>query len=642
MFSEFTIAHKRIRNRIAMVAMATNLADINGGVTQAMIDYYAERAKGGAGLIIVENSGVDPAGRNGAVQLRCDVLSNVPGLGRLADAIHYFGAAAIIQLQHAGQATRREYTGQLPVGPSPLLAEDGSLISRELSQQEIAQLVDKFAQAAAYAQMAGLDGVEIHAAHAYLLAEFISPLANHRCDDYGGSLENRARFITDIIKAVRKRTGRDFIISVRLNGQEMEMGGLSTQEATRLALLLQQAGADLLNVSSGFKRHAECLSAFAPQGWRVPLSAAIKQAVSIPVLTSGGLRRRAMMEDVICSGQADLIGVGRQFIADPHWPRKMSSGSEDAIAHCLMCNVGCAGNRISGKRSIQCTVNPDVGREGAAVFASLPTPRPRRIAVIGAGPAGVTLATEAAARGHQVHVWEKRSQANGAMRLAASVPGKDGLRDFCRHMQWLADNSKLSIEYNSEATADKVLAFKPDIAVYCGGLLPHRLEQILDYDSGKVQTAHEFLETDKHEHENEDAIIIGGGSVGCEVADRLAGDNNRVTIIEMLPHICSGTHEINRKALLDRLAEQNVTIMVNTKLVSMEQGAIIINQNNTLRSMRADLFIVAAGGRGIQPKWFDSLKAKGIECYAIGEGAAAKPSNIMQAIQEGTALGRTL
>lgn len=642
LFNELIIANKKISNRIAMVAMATNLADINGGVTQTMIDYYAERAAGGAGLLIIENSGVTPNGRNGAVQLRCDVLSNVPGLGRIADAVHYFGAKAIIQLQHAGQSTKKEYIGELPVGPSAVWAEDGSMVSRELSREEIGMLVKQFAQAAAYAQMSGLDGVEIHAAHSYLLAEFISPISNHRTDEYGGSLENRARFTKEVIRAVRKEVGRDFIISVRINGVELDDGGLTPEEAVRVAVLLEQAGADMLNVSSGFKKHAESLSPFAAEGWRVCFAEGVKKAVSIPVLTSGGLRRQAMMEEILESGKADLIGVGRQFIADPHWPNKMRNGCNAAIAHCLMCNVGCAGNRISGKRSIQCVINPDVAREGSVLFAALPTRTPKRIAVIGAGPAGLTFAREASERGHEVHVWERRSHPNGAMLLAASVPGKSAMMEFCRHMEWLAEHSNFTIEYNSEATLEKLRAFKPDVVVYAGGGTTNRLEKIMDYTTGRVKTAHEFLETDHHEHRTERVVVIGGGSVGCEVADRLAEDGNRVTIVEMTSTICGGTQEINRNVLMKRLAQQDVEILRNTRLEAMRDGKITVSSEHAQYDIEADLFIVAAGGKGIIPAWIEELKRKHVACYAIGEGASAKPSNIMLAIQEGTALGRTI
>lgn len=629
-------------NRIVMTAMATNLADIGGGVTQTMIDYYAERAKGGAGLIIIENAGVAPGGRNGAVQLRCDVLSNVPGLGRLADAVHYFGAKAIIQLQHAGQATKQEYIGELPVGPSARTEPDGRVTGRALAREEIGQLVQAFAQSAVYAQQAGLDGVEIHAAHAYLLAEFLSPISNHRLDEYGGSLENRARFPVEVVKAVRERVGRDFIISVRINGVELDEGGLTTQEAAQAAALLERAGADLINVSNGFQRHVDSLSAFSPEGWRTGYAEQVKQAVSVPVLTSGGLRKRGMMEDILTSGQADLIGVGRQFIADPHWPEKLRRGCPEEIAHCLMCNVGCAGNRITGKRSIQCVVNPDVAREGAALFAPRPVKTPRRIGVIGAGPAGLTFACEAARRGHTVHVWERRPQVNGAMRLAASVPGKGGMAAFCRHMEWLAGSGAFTVTCGCEAGPETVMAFAPDIVVYSGGSVPNRLERVVDYSTGKVMTAHEFLESDRHERTGQRVVIIGGGSVGCEVADRLAEDGNAVTIVEMTAHVCGGTHDINRRALLERLDGQGVTILTETNLEGMDKDGVFVSQGGARRRLEADLVLVAAGGRGGPPAWLSQLEQRGIACYAIGEGASVRPSNIMQAIQEGTALGRTI
>ncbi len=642
LFQEFKLGNVKLRNHIAMTAMATNMADISGGVTQTMIDYYARRAKGGAGLIIIENAGVAPNGRNGAVQLRCDVLSNVPGLGRIADAVHYYGAKAIIQLQHAGQSTKREYIGELPVGPSSVCDAGGELISRALRVEEIKKLVEQFVQAALYAQMAGLDGVEVHAAHAYLLAEFISPLANHRTDEYGGSLENRVRFTEEIVRAIRAKVRPGFLISVRMNGMETDPGGLTVEEAEQAAVILERAGVDLLNVSTGFRQHGDNLSSFTPEGWRIPVAARIRKMVAVPVLCSGGLRRREMMEEALQSGSADLIGVGRQFIADPDWPNKMLRGQDASIRYCLMCNAGCAENRIFGKKTIQCAINPDVGREGAAMYASYPAKAPKSIVVVGAGPAGITFAQEASRRGHKVCVLEKRSRPNGAMYLAASVPGKDGMMQFCRYMERLTQTGAFEVLYQTDAAYDSVMAHRPDAVVFSGGAVPHKLDKVMDYSTGKVVTAHEFLETDQHRRRGQKIAVIGGGSVGCEVADRLADEGNRVIVIEMTSSICGGTQELNRRELMARLKQNRVELMIDTRLEKMEGDRIFVRRGDEVSELTADLFIVAAGGRGVIPEWFSRLREQGIECYAIGEGASERPSNIMAVIHEATALGRMI
>ena len=642
LFNALKTARIGLPNRIAMCAMATNLADSNGGVTEAMIGYYARRAKGGAGLIIVENSGIAPQGRNGAVQLRCDILSNVPGLGRIASAIHYFGAKTIIQLQHAGQATKKEYIGELPMGPSPVYDEKGMLTARALSVEEIHELTELFVQASVNAELAGFDGVEIHAAHAYLLAEFISPVANHRSDAYGGSIENRARFAKEVVESVRKRVKPSFCIGVRINGMELDEGGLQIKEACQVAQILEEAGADLINVSTGFKRHGENLCSFTPEGWRVDYAAAIKKAVSIPVLCSGGIRSRSMMEEILASGQADIIGVGRQFIADPDWPNKMRNGCEESIARCLMCNVGCAGNRIYGKRSIECVINPDVGRENSPLFLPVKAETPKRIAVIGAGPAGLYFAQEASQRGHIVHLWEKRDRVNGTMYLAASVPGKSNMMAFCRHLDWASKNSTYSLELNSEATLEKILAFRPDAVVYCGGAQPNTLGRVMDYASGRVLTAHELLENQLNVHKDKDVIVVGGGSVGCEVADLLSSQGNRVTIIEMASLICGGTQEINRREILRRLKEEKVVILPNTRLEIMEGDSVVVSDSQGSRSLKADLFVVAAGSRGGEPAWFEQLRECQIPCFALGDGAAVDAPDIMHAIHKAVALGRNI
>jgi len=406
LFRKGKIGELEVRNRIVMLPMSTNFPNENGGVTTELIDYYAERAKGGAGVIIVEGAAVDfPVGRNGATKLRCDQVNFVPGLSRLADAIHLYGAKALIQMQHAGSSTNREKTfGRQPVAPSQIKNSAGQIIAKKLSIDEIEMIVSEFVKTARFAQEAGFDGVEVHAAHSYLIAQFLTPIFNRRTDKYGGTFTKRARFLLEIMKGIRQEVGSKFIISVRMNGDEFTEGGLTVEDAKKIAVLLEEATADVLNISTGLTQHSENLSPCYPQGWRVYLAREIKRAVKIPVIASGNIRDPQFAEQVLSGGEADFIGLARGLLADPYWPAKAARGDIGKIRKCISCNIGCTGRRIFGDRSIKCTVNPDVGQEGRQNHCACTAADRKQVVVIGADRGEHGLADDAVHAGERADV----------------------------------------------------------------------------------------------------------------------------------------------------------------------------------------------------------------------------------------------
>ncbi len=638
LFRPGKIGKREVRNRIVMLPLSTNFPNENGGVTTELIDYYAERAKGGAGLIIVEGAAVDfPRGRNGAVKLRCDQVNFVPGLSRLVDAIHLYGAKALIQIQHAGSSTNREKAfGHQPVAPSEIRNPAGQVAAKELSVEEIEKIIADFVKTSRFAQQAGFDGVEVHAAHSYLIAQFLTPIFNRRTDEYGGSFAKRARFLLEIVERIRRETGSTFIISVRMNGDEFTEGGLNVEDAKKIALLLEEATADVLNISTGLTQHSENLTLCYPQGWRVYLAGEIKGAVKIPVIASGNIREPQFAEQVLSGGEADFIGLARGLLADPYWPAKAAQGDSARIRRCISCNIGCTGRRIYGDRAIRCSVNPDVGQEGRQNCC--PGTGRKKVVVIGAGAAGLNAALEAKKRGHSVVVLERGSEIGGLLNIAAVPCGKKVIQSYVEYLRDSIQEQQIEIRYQEEATFEKVRSFSPDAVVVASGSRAIVPEGIPGVRNPNVLTAHDVL-SGTHALKNENIIILGGGSVGCEVADFLAPDN-QVTVIEMLGELAAETERLSRAELLKRLDNLHVTIMREARLEEITPSKVTVRKNGTLHELPADHVILAVGVIPVVPEWVERLREEGIEHYIIGDALA--PARLIDAVSQGTAIGRLI
>lgn len=640
LFKKGRIGKTEIRNRIVMVPMSTNFPNENGGVTNELINYYAERAKGGVGLVIVESACVDfPVGRNGATKLRCDQPTFVPGLSRLVDAVHSYGAKILLQIQHAGPSTSIEKTlGQQPVAPSEVSGTQGLVLARELSIEDIRRLESEFAKVAGYATEAGFDGIEVHGAHSYLIAQFLSPLGNKRKDEYGGNLENRARFLLETVDQIREKIGPRSIISVRINGDESSEGGLTTEDSRQIAQMLENRGVDVIDVSSGLKRHADSLSMYKTQGWRVAITEEIKRSVNIPVIVSGGIKDPDFAEDILAKGSADFIGLGRALIADPFWARKASRGDHRRIRTCISCNIGCAQRRISGYRAIKCSINPDVGQEGRSYVPLDNGSKRRNVVVVGAGPGGLNAALEAARRGYSVTVFEKRGEIGGQVNIA-SVPPCKGV--FHKYIGFLRDSLMeydVQVLINEEATFQKIRSLEPKAVIFATGSKPVIPSRIPGIEEEKVVTAHDLLRQ-KPDLEGENVAVLGGGLVGCEVADLLA-EKNSVTIVEMLNSLAADAERINRSALLGRLEAMNVKIMLNSCLEKIGKGFLEIRNNEGLELVPFDLLVLSIGVVPDCPVWIDEIRGTGAEVYLIGD--AKGPGRLINAVSEGAAVGRNL
>lgn len=631
MFEPASLGGLGVDNRLVMAPIGTRLPSEIGGVTRKLIDYYVERARGGVGTIIVEAAAIDyPLAVGSPKNLRIHDSAYMGGHNELVEAVHANGAKIICQLLHVGR-NRRPFDGKQPVAPSPIPCDFFKVTPRQLTLSEIEDLVDRFIQAAIRAKTAGYDGIELHGAHGYLIAQFMSAGANHRKDRYGGDLRNRMTFPLEIIHGIRKALGPDYPILFRLSGDEFFEGGMDLEESKRVARILVDAGVDVMDVSAGTYDSLPTLiepMSYA-QGWKVYLAEGIKKAVKIPVIGVGVIRSPEFAESVLNDGKVDFVALGRALLADPYWPRKAREGREKEIISCISCN-GCLGDRTARELHIRCTVNPLAGREQFKDTIAQTIKR-KTVFVIGGGPAGMMAARTATMRGHQVTLYEKGNQLGGQLRLAPKPPGKEKISWFLDYLMNEIKRHDIRINLRHPVTQDDIVQGRPDAVIIATGatpLIPH----IPGINSHTVCTAWDVL-SGQTEVQQKVVLIAGGGTVGCETALYLADKNKEVIIVEMLDDIGWDMEAINRMDLISKIQECGVEVMVGRKLERIEpDGVVLSNKNMEEERVKADSIVLALGATPANdlPK---ALKGKIQEVYIVGD--CQQPRKLSDAVYEG-------
>jgi 2,4-dienoyl-CoA reductase-like NADH-dependent reductase (Old Yellow Enzyme family) len=573
LFSPFTIKNLVLKNRLVYPPMGTSYATRFGSVTPRLVSYHRERAAGGVGINLVEFTVVEPRGKLNPHMLGLYDEGHVSGLKCLVAAVHEAGGKIGIQLGHAGRRAKSSLNGgRRPWGPSPL-SEIGGEIPYGMNQTQIDYLQGCFQKAAQRAKQAGFDAVEIHAAHGYLIHQFLSPLSNQRTDSYGGSLENRCRFALETVARVREAVGGDYPIFCRISGDEFVEGGSSLSEARRFAKFLEEAGADVIDLSAGVLESAErTVPPMAVEhGCNASLAGEIKRATELPVICVGRIKSAEEAELILKKKSADLIAMGRALLADPELPRKAKEGGE--VRPCIGCNQGCI-DRLYNGMAITCMVNARAGREYQ--IPSLGRARiSKRIAVIGGGPAGLEFSRVASERGHRVTLFEKERELGGRFRLASIPPLRREINEFIDYLTRSIRSAGVKTELG--------VSIKPDdwaqsgdfdeVVVAVGGM-PIRLP--LPETQSNVALAEDVLQ-DKTPLGSK-IVVIGGGMVGCETAEWIAQQGKQVIIVEQLAEVARDMESRTLKLLLERLEYHRVEIICGTKVECCKGDKVICRQ----------------------------------------------------------------
>ncbi|MGA2954882.1 MAG: FAD-dependent oxidoreductase [Thermodesulfobacteriota bacterium] len=629
----FRLKNITLNNRIVMAPMLSRLCDPDGIVSQKLIDYYAERARGGAGLVIVEYCYTDTKeskANQGQLGIYSDQL--IAGLGDLAEAIQEWGAKAILQVCHAGRSTSSRYMGRQPIAPSPVPSYTGEM-AREMTLEEIEATIESFAEAARRAKTAGFDGIELHGTHGYLMAQFLSPYTNHRTDIYG---QDRGLFALQTLDRVRSKVGSEYLVGYRMAAEEFIEGGITLTETKAFAKRLEQRGIDYIHVSGGIIEVGQhfVIPMYFPKGFLLRLAEGIKQAVKVPIIAVGAIHDPFLAEEALQRKQADLIAMGRGLIADPELPNKIRSGRLEDVRTCLRCNEGCS-SRIRQSKTQRCAINAEVGRERSMRIH--PASRPKRVCVIGGGPAGMEAARVLALRGHRVTLIEKEKELGGLL-LYATVPDFKGeLRRFLQYLKTQVKKLGVEVLLERRATLELVRDLKPDSVVLAAGSAM-AAPQIPGVQKSFVANALELLSGKFQPGAR--VVIAGGAAMGCEIAAHLGALGKKVTVVEMLGDLALDLESRSRLALLQLLKERGVETLTSWKLEKIDEGGVLLSdRNSNRREVPVDSVILALGMASNQDL-IQPLRENFQEVYLIGD--CLEPRKIYQAIHEGAFAGRAI
>ncbi|MBB6697851.1 FAD-dependent oxidoreductase [Clostridium algidicarnis] len=596
LFSKGKIGKLEIKNRIVMPAMGTSLATSTGEASDEMIRFYEERAKGGAGLIITEITRVDnETGVGTPNQLCANNLNQIPRLEKLSRAVHRYDSKIFLQLHHPGRQSHSNLIdGRQIVAPSAVTSSAIGELPREMTTEEVEAMVKKFVTGAKIAQMGGIDGVELHGAHGYLLGQFLSPLTNLRTDKYGGDLMGRMRILTEIIMGIKSVCGPNFPISVRIDGDEFVDGGFKLDEAIKASKYLESIGIDAINVSAGTYESVNTIiePISYPQGWKRHLAQGIKDNVKIPVIACDVIRKPDFAESLLKEGNVDFVAVGRQLLADPEWGKKAMENREDEIRPCISC-LYCI-DKLMQCETTKCAVNARMGRE--LEYGEIKeNGKGRVVAVMGGGPAGMESARILALKGFKPVLFEKKDVLGGSVYLGSKPPLKEKLNWFLDSLEYQINQLGVDIRLNSEPTLEDIKSLSPYAVFVATGASPI-VPRLPGIDKSEVCTVIDVLEG-KIDIKGKNVVVVGSGMTGLETAELLAVQGNKVTVVEMQNKIGPDAYLPNLIDVTTRLKKHNVEMIPSMKLVEIKENEVSLQntKDNTISNRDADVVVLSLG-----------------------------------------------
>lgn len=657
------IGKMELRNRMIQPAMGTNYSDQEGFVTDMLVDYISRRAEGGVGMIITEICLADPKGKviPGELDLSDDKF--IPKMARMVNAAHAGGAKICIQFAHGGCFASKALTGVTPATPSGIATfQLGFEECREMTVEEIKQLIKDYAMAAKRAVQAGFDAVEIHGAHGYMPLQFLSPYTNRRTDEYGGSLENRARFGLEIVRETRKLVGPNFPIIYRLSAEEYTIPeGVTLEEACEFAKMLEHEGVDAIHVTAGTwdsrYQYFEGIKSgelnpadydtsigvgcgawipphFTPRGVLIPLAEAVKKCVSVPIITVNSVSPE-LGEEAIASGKADFVAIGRQSFADPDYPNKVKAQKPETIRRCLRCNE-CHSSLVA-PFGVQCAVNPQTGKEGEKFVEILPAQKKKNVAVVGAGPAGMVAAIVASQRGHQVTLFEKTDHLGGALYYAAKPDFKDDFQQYLNYLIYTVNSSAITVKLNTCVDKDMIVDGKYEAVIMATGAMPAN-PPIPGLDDS-IYSSLDVL--DGVIPEGEKILVCGAGLVGCETAMHLSELGKQVTVVDMVDVCAPDAAYYLRYSLWAKMIELHVKEELNCTIKCMTDKSVTVERNQEMLTFEADAVVNALGMKS-ERGLLEILRKEcpNLEIETVGD--VNRPRKILSAVHEGYHAGRRI
>lgn len=637
LFSPIRIQHMEVKNRLLMSAMSINFGvDENCHVTDQLTEYFAARAKGGVGMMLVGGGGIHPSGQELPDLPQMYEDSCIPALKKMVNRIKEYDVCFGVQLLHGGRQSYLEEKVAPSAIPAPAVVK-GQV--RALEIEEIKNLADCFGQAARRCREAGFDFIELHGAHGYLINQFLAPNSNIRTDEYGGSFENRTRFLFEVIDAVKKTAGPDYPAGIRINGNDYIENGWELKDTLRIAPLLEQAGAAYIHVSGGVYGSTELTipSMYTPQGCFIHMAEAVKQVVNVPVITVGRIKDPEMANAAIRDGKADMVALGRSIIADPEYPNKAKSGNASLIRPCVGCCLGCI-HAVLAKEPGSCVVNPDVGRE-FKLAEEKPPEKIQKILVAGAGPSGLAAARMFAQRGHQVKILEKESDQGGLLALAATAPGRGELGDILRFFRNELERLGVAVDYNTPLSADVLSSFDPDHVILATGSMPDMpvIKGLFKSKMNLVTSVDVFTDA---QAAGDRVIVLGGGFTGLITAHKLGDMGKEVVVLNRKKSFAEEMSSNDRYYLRERLTACGVILykMVAVKSFT-DDGVIFTSKGEPVTLEGFDTVVISEKHQPVRDAKHLEKQSRA-KFHMIGD--AKTPRHLMFCVAEAEEAGRSV